>query len=372
MQYREMGKTGCKVSALGFGCMRFPCTDPEKSSTIDEETAKKMLRTAIDMGVNYVDTAYMYHDGESERFVGRALQDGYREKVYLATKLPMWNVKEEADFDRLLNEQLEKLQTDHIDFYLFHALNGEHWEKVKNFGLIEKMRKAKAQGKIRHMGFSFHDDLETFKKIVDEFEGAEFCQVQYNYANTDYQAGDEGIEYAVAKGLGIIVMEPLLGGELANPLWNIKDCFPQGASYVKTALDFIWDKPQVSLLLSGMSSFEQTMQNIEFASASAENCLSDEQKASYVKAKKIYDERIQVPCTGCQYCQPCPMGVKIPEVFSAFNKVTHNDKDSVLKAMPNISEQCSLCVQCGKCEEKCPQNIKITEKLQSVKTYLEK
>lgn len=366
MNYRKMGNTGCMVSALGFGCMRFPCTDPENDKTIDEELSKKMLRYAIDNGVNYVDTAFFYHGGESERFVGRALKDGYREKVYLATKLPMGEVKEEGDFDRLLNEQLVKLDTDHIDFYLFHALNAGHWETVKRFGFMEKMKRAKAEGKIRHIGFSFHDDLETFKKIVDEFECAEFCQVMYNYENVDFQAGEEGIAYAAAKGLGVIVMEPLRGGKLAEPVPEVKAVFPEGTDFVKSALDFVWDNENVSLLLSGMSSFEQTVKNIEYACGAKENKLTAGEKEIFVRAKKAADALVQVPCTNCRYCQPCPNDVCIPDIFAAYNKITRVSRGGVLKLMPDIAEKTAACVACGACEAMCPQNIKIIDELKKI------
>lgn len=366
MRYRKMGNTGCMVSALGFGCMRFPCTDPENDKTIDEELAKKMLRYAIDNGVNYVDTAFFYHGGESERFVGRALKDGYREKVYLATKLPMGEVKEEGDFDRLLDEQLRKLDTDHIDFYLFHALNAGHWETVKKFGFMEKMKQAKAEGKIRHIGFSFHDDLDVFKTIVDEFDGAEFCQVMYNYENIDFQAGAEGIAYAAAKGLGVIVMEPLRGGRLADPAPEVKAVFPDGTDYVKEALDFVWDNENVSLLLSGMSSFEQTESNIAMADEAEAGMLTPEQKERFAAAKKAADALVQVPCTGCRYCQPCPNEVCIPDIFAAYNTITRVSRGGVLRIMPDIAELTARCIGCGACEAMCPQNIKIISELKKI------
>ena len=217
MRYREMGKTGVKVSVLGFGCMRLPTVDGD-DSRIDEERAIKIIRNGIDSGINYVDTAYGYHSGNSERLVGKALKDGYRDKVNLATKLPLWNINCEEDVDRLLNEQLAKLDTDYIDFYLLHAVNNDSWEnKVLKFNVLPKLEQKLAEGKIRHLGFSFHDDLEVFKKVIDSYDGFEFCQIQFNYIDVDYQAGMEGLQYAASKGLGVIVMEPLLGGKLAAP-----------------------------------------------------------------------------------------------------------------------------------------------------------
>ena len=236
MKYRKFGSTGLEVSALGFGCMRLPI---HEDKTIDEEKAIAMIRHAIDSGVNYVDTAYPYHQGTSELVVGKALKDGYREKTYLADKLPVWLIEKEEDFDKYLDEQLEKLGTDHIDFYLLHALSRERFEeRVKKFNLTKKMEEAKAAGKIRYLGFSFHDSLDVFKEIVDYYHW-DFCQIQYNYINTNYQAGTEGLKYAASKGLGVVVMEPLLGGKLANLAEHVAEVVPDKKSQVEYALDFL-------------------------------------------------------------------------------------------------------------------------------------
>ena len=240
MKYREFGKTGLKVSALGFGTMRLPLL--EDGVTVDEKEAVRIIRHAIDSGVNYVDTAYPYHQGTSEIVVGKALRDGYRDKVFLADKSPIWKLEKESDFDSILEEQLQKLQTDHIDFYLFHALNKERFEKIKNFHLIDHMLEARKAGKIRYLGFSFHDDLEVFKQIVDYTDQWDFCQIQYNYINRAYQAGDEGLTYAAEKGLAVIIMEPLLGGRLANLSEHVAEVFSQDKTSVEHALDFLWDK----------------------------------------------------------------------------------------------------------------------------------
>jgi len=363
MNYNIFGKTGCNVSRLGFGAMRLPMLDKE---TIDVDEAVRMIRYAIDNGVNYVDTAFFYHNGESEKIVGKALKDGYREKTYLATKLPMGEVKTTEDFDKLLNTQLEKLGTDHIDFYLFHALNEDHWNTVKKLGLIEKMKQAKADGRIRHMGFSFHDGLRIFKRIVDEYEGCEFCQIQLNYLDTDHQAGMDGLEYAVSKGLGVVIMEPIRGGALANPSEDVLSALPQGRTPVENALAFLWDKKEVSLLLSGMSNFEQVSQNIESAGKFDVGCLSDDDKEKFVEAKKIFDKGTLIPCTGCNYCQPCPNNVLIPQVFAAYNKITDGGLHAVSAELPNIEEIICRCAKCGECEAKCPQQIKIVEKLRGI------
>ena len=244
MKYRVLGKTGAEVSVLGFGCMRLPVLENE---AIDESEAIRIIRKGIDNGINYLDTAFGYHNGQSEILVGKALKDGYRNKAYLATKLPLWSVNCEDDVERIFNEQLSKLDTDYIDFYLLHAVNKESWEtKVLKFDILPKLEKKLAEGKIKHLGFSFHDDLDVFKKIIDSYDGFEFCQIQFNYIDTDYQAGIEGLEYAASKGLGVIVMEPLLGGKLANPHDKIKELLGENKSPVEWALDFVWNRPEVA------------------------------------------------------------------------------------------------------------------------------
>ena len=302
MKYRKFGNTGVEVSALGFGCMRLPINEDK---TINEEQAIAMIRHAIDSGVNYVDTAYPYHQGTSELVVGKALKDGYREKTYLADKLPVWLLEKEEDFDKYLDEQLEKLGTDHIDFYLLHALSRERFEeKVKKQNLTKKMEEAKAAGKIRYLGFSFHDSLDVFKEIVDYYPW-DFCQIQYNYINLNYQAGTEGLKYAAGKGMGVVIMEPLLGGKLANLAEHVAEVVPDKKSQVEYALDFLWDKPEVSLLLSGMSAPEQVEQNLEYASRSEIGMVTEEDRQVYAKAKEIFDKMALVNCTKCAYCMPC-------------------------------------------------------------------
>lgn len=367
MLYRKFGKTDCMVSQLGFGAMRLPLENKEDDSAIDEKEAVAMIRHAIDSGVNYLDTAYFYHGGNSERVCGKALQDGYREKTYLASKLPMGEVNCREDFDRLLNEQLSKLSTDHIDFYLFHALNAEGWDKVRRFSLIEKMKEAKADGRIRHMGFSFHDDLKVFEQILDEYEGCEFCQIQLNYLDSDYQAGLEGLKKAHEMGFGVVIMEPLRGGALASPPDCVKRLLPENISPVQTALSYIWNMSEVTLLLSGMSNMQQLSENIEFAGKCTEGMLSAADIERLAAAKKEYDRQSLIPCTRCLYCQPCPAGVEIPDIFAAFNLIGSSDRRAVKEKMPDIEDKISLCVDCGKCEKKCPQNIKIRAELKRIK-----
>lgn len=368
MQYRKCGSLDFEVSALGFGCMRLPIVDGN-SANIDEEEAIKLIRYAIDNGVNYIDTAYPYHQGNSEFVVGKALKDGYREKVKLATKLPVWEVKEYADFDRLLNEQLKKLQTDYIDFYLLHALNKDSWKKVKDLGVLEWLGKAVADGRIKHPSFSFHDTLDVFKDIVDSYDW-DMCQIQFNYMDTEYQAGLEGLKYAGSKGIAVVIMEPLRGGKLAkNVPADVKAAFD--ASGIKRtpaawALRWIWNFPEVSTVLSGMGAMEEVQENIATAAEAKPLSLTDEELATIEKVKEIYQQRIKVNCTECGYCQPCPSDVKIPQVFRMYNELSMYETDEPkrgYKGMIDRGEDASKCVECGQCESACPQNLSIIEEL---------
>ncbi len=363
MQYRVLGNTGCEVSALGYGCMRFPTTDNTPgSANIDKAEAIRLIRHAIDNGVNYVDTAYNYHGGQSEIVVGEALQDGYRDKTYLATKCPVWLVKQPEDFDRLLDEQLTKLQTDHIDFYLLHALDEERFdETIHPLGLVDKMVEAKKAGKIRYMGFSFHDSLDAFKKIVDYTDQWDFCQIQYNYINTDYQAGTEGLRYAAAKGLGVVIMEPLLGGRLAVAPAQVAPIIPEGRPAVEWALDWLWDQKEVGLLLSGMGTMEMVEQNMAYASASHVGMVPEEERPLYAKAKEVFETMAIVPCTKCQYCMPCPFGVNIPAVYDAYNKTASLGLRRAKPIYAELEGKADLCQACGACEHHCPQHICSTE-----------
>ena len=370
MQYRKFGNTGIEVSALGFGCMRLPINE---DTTINEEKAVAMIRHAIDNGVNYIDTAYPYHQQTSEFVVGKALKDGYREKVYLADKLPIWLLECEEDFDKYLDEQLKKLDTDHIDFYLLHALSRERFEeKVKKFNVVKKLEEAKAAGKIRHVGFSFHDSLELFKEIIDYYDGWEFCQIQYNYINVNYQAGMEGMKYAADKGLGVVIMEPLLGGKLANLAPHVAEAFPaDGKSHVEYALDWLWDQKEVSLLLSGMTEPDQVEKNLEYASRSSIGMVTEEEKAYYAKAKEIFDKMALVSCTKCAYCMPCPFGLNIPELFQAYNMTASHGMAPAKAAYAELETKADACRACHRCEKECPQHIKISELMPKVAKVFE-
>ncbi len=365
MNYREFGRTGCKVSALGFGIMRMPKGADGK---MDRPRCIAMIRNAIDNGINYIDTAFNYHGGESESVVGEALQNGYREKTYLASKLPVWMVQSEDDFDRLLSTQLERLQTDHIDFYLLHALSLDRWKNtVLKYNLLDKMAQAKRDGRIRHIGFSFHDTNAAFHEILDGYGGWDFCQIQYNYVDTDNQAGQEGLHAAAAKGLGVVIMEPLLGGRLANAPDRVKACLPQDRSPVEAALDFLWTQPEVSLLLSGMSDETQVAENMMYASRAEVGMLPVEEFIKYGKAKAVFDHMALVHCTGCAYCMPCPFGVEIPTVFSCYNRTVADGEKKAWAAYEPVQGKADLCRSCGKCEKVCPQHIEIRKVLADAK-----
>lgn len=378
MQYRKFGKLNIETSALGFGCMRLPLLK-DGSGNIDEIEAIRLIRDSIDKGVNYVDTAYPYHGGKSELLVSKALKDGYREKVYLADKCPVWLVKVYEDFDRLLNEQLEKLQTDHIDFYLMHALDANSWKNIKSLDCFKFIEKAKKDGRIKHIGFSFHDKLEVFKDIVDSYEW-DFCQIQYNFIDQENQAGSEGLYYAAAKNMAIVVMEPLLGGKLAKeapcPVQALWDTAKVKRTPVGWALSWIWNHPQVSVILSGMNAQEQLDENLAVGEKAVPNFLSKEENDLVDKVKNKYAELTKVPCTACEYCMPCSSGVDIPGVFKLYNQASiYNDlegsSDEYKKGIDD-KKKADNCVECGDCESVCPQKIQIIEKLKEAHEVLSK
>jgi len=365
MQYRPFGKLDYQVSALGFGCMRLPTLDA--NNKIDEPEAIRMVRHAIDQGVNYIDTAYPYHGGESERLVAKVLKDGYRDRVKLATKLPVWEVKEPADFDRLLNEQLAKLEVETIDFYLLHALNADSWHKVRDMDVLAWAEGALADGRIQHLGFSFHDKHEVFIEIVDAYDKWDFCQIQYNYMDIEEQAGTKGLEYAASKGLAIVIMEPLLGGKLVNapqPVQDLWSTAPVKRSPVGWALQWLWSNPHVSTILSGMSTMEQVEDNLVHADQSSVGLLTEPEYEVVAKVADLYRTLSPIPCTDCKYCMPCPNDVDIPRNFAVFNSgVMYDSVEDARRGYEWIKEEAraSSCIQCGICEEKCPQSIPISD-----------
>lgn len=372
MHHRVLGKTGAQVSALGFGAMRLPTLG--KEADVDESAAVEMIRYAIDHGVNYVDTAYVYHGGNGETAVGKALAAGYRKRVFLATKLPIWSVRTCADCDRLLDEQLARLQTDHIDFYLLHCLNGPSWRRMREVGVPRWAETAQANGLIRHFGFSFHDTYEAFVEILDDYDWP-FCQIQYNYVCEEVQAGTRGLQYAAGKGVGVIVMEPLFGGTLANPPPQVQEVWasaPGMPNPVDLALRWVWDKPQVSLVLSGMTRLDQVQQNIAIAKRACVGGLDPEHHRLIARVQEMCRQLSPIPCTRCGYCLPCPNGVAIPVNFELSNNATVFKGNSVTLCrnlyhfLPE-AERASACVACGVCEEKCPQGIPISQTLERVR-----
>jgi len=382
MLYREIGKTGEKVSILGFGCMRLPLIDSDIEH-IDEEKATKMIKYAIDNGVNYYDTAFPYHSnrrdkgGMGEVFVGKALKE-YRDKIYLATKLPSWLVKSRDDMDHFLDMQLERLQTGHLDFYLLHCLNGRDWNNLKNLDVFSFLESVKADGRVKHVGFSFHDEYSVFKDIVDSYNW-EFCQIQYNYMDNEYQAGKKGLDYAAQKGLGVIIMEPLRGGNLVRvvppDIQQIWDKADVKKAPVEWALRYLWNDSNISMVLSGMTEMEHVMENIKIASSSHANSLTDKELEIFKEVKELYQKRHLVNCTTCKYCMPCPQGVNIPVNFAHLNNLAIYKDIKTSKYQYNTfvakSQHASNCIGCGKCEKACPQHISIINTLKEVAKTLE-
>jgi predicted aldo/keto reductase-like oxidoreductase len=371
MKYRKFGKLDWEASVLGFGAMRLPYFDGD-SSKIDESLAIEMIRYAIDHGVNYVDTGYSYHRGSSERLIGKALKDGYWEKVRLANKMPVWLVKEEGDFDRYFGEQLDRLQTDYIDLYLLHALTGNSWSNMKKLGVTEWAEGAIAEGRIGHFSFSFHDDFAAFKEIVDGYDGWEFCQIQYNYMETQsgrYGPGTEGLMYAASKGLAVVVMEPIQGGRLTVPSPGIQAIWSEGPfkrTPAEWALQWVWNQPEVSIVLSGMSTMQYVVENVESAGRSGPGTLTSKELDLVEQVRQEYEELGFIGCTGCGYCVPCPQGVAISEIFAIFNEYYSTQDEAVIKSYTEKippESRASLCASCGQCEELCPQQLPIMKLL---------
>jgi predicted aldo/keto reductase-like oxidoreductase len=368
---------GISVSRLGFGAMRLPTREIDGKQAIDREEAITMIRRAIDAGVNYVDTAYGYHGGESERVVGEALQNGYREKVYLATKLPCWLVKTREDMDRLLDEQLQKLKTDHFDFYLLHALNHGSFENMKKLGYHEFLDKAVASGKIRFPSFSYHDDGDLFPRIIDDYPW-KMAQIQLNLLDGEYQAGLRGMRYAAKKGVHIVVMEPLRGGSLAMPPKQVKDLyetFPTRRSSVEWAFRYLYNMPEVMTILSGMSTMEQVEDNLRIFQGADVGVITPQEEALLAKVKDAYLSRIKTSCTGCNYCQPCPENVAISNIFRGYDEASMLDKMPGFRGryqtLTDEGKDASKCIACGKCERACPQHLPVIRYLKEIRSTME-
>lgn len=383
MLYRKMRKNDDALSILGFGCMRLP---QKKGSPgdgkIDEERATTQIRKAIDMGVNYIDTAMPYHMGACEPFLSRALSNGYREKIKLATKLPHWSVKKKEDMDSILKSQLNRLKTEQIEYYLIHALDGQSWQKLEAMGVDEFLSHAKADGRIANAGFSFHGDQEAFTNIVDSYDW-DFCQIQYNFMDQQNQAGTKGLKYAASKDLGVIIMEPLRGGMLAKePPSEVKKLWSE-ADEVRTpaewSLRWIWNHPEVTVVLSGMNDEGHIQENIRVAEDAYPNTLSEKELDLIRRVAKKYQSLMKAGCTGCRYCMPCPSGVDIPTCFEAYNyshmygdskwaKFFYIGRVSGLVGNPGRASQCE---ECGECMEACPQKLPIPELLKEVASEME-
>ena len=382
MQYRTFGKLDWKPSALGFGAMRLPTIGGDQSR-IDEPQAIQMIRYAIDHGVNYLDTAYPYHNGMSERLVGKALKDGYREKIHLATKMPVRMVTKAEDFDRFFNEQIERLDVNNLDFYLFHGLRKDSWKMVRDLGIVNWAEKKMAQGYFHNLGFSFHDDTDALKFIIDDYDNWTFCQIQYNFIDVNFQAGRRGVEYAASKGLGIVVMEPLRGGRLAKtPPDAIAKVWATAAkprSHIEWAFQWLWSQPEISLTLSGMSAMEQVVDNVAIAERSGNVRLSADEQAIIDKVRAAYQGLNPIPCTGCNYCMPCPNGLDIPRNFAIYNEAKMWD-DIRMGRMRyqgqgpgdglKPDQRAEMCLDCGECLEACPQGLPIPDWMKIVAAEL--
>jgi predicted aldo/keto reductase-like oxidoreductase len=367
MKFRRFGRLKWKASALGFGIMRLPTIGGD-AAKINEPVATRMLRYAIDHGVNYLDTAYPYHGGNSEAFLGKVLQKGYREKVKLATKMPTWLVNSQEDMDKYLDEQLIRLKTD-TDFYLLHGITKERWQRLKELNVIEWLEKKRDEGKFSHFGFSFHDTYDVLRDIIDSYDGWTFCQIQYNYVDADHQAGTEGLRYAASKGLAVVVMEPVAGGRLAitppkqvQSLWKKAEIKRTSA---ELALLWVWNHPEVSVVLSGMSTMQQVIENVKTANRSVPPTLSQEELRFVDKLAQKYKKLGFIGCTGCRYCMPCDSGVSIPEIIASVNEFYIKDGSEEVKTKYHeqikLENQAGKCIKCGKCEQRCPQQLPIRD-----------
>ena len=377
MKYRLDERSGNKLSILGFGCMRLP----RGVGGIDIPKSEKLILKAIEAGVNYFDTAYLYMG--SEAALGTVLsKNNVRDKVYLATKLPIVHCRANADFDRFMEAQLAALSTDYFDYYLMHNINSlAQWKKMCDLGICEWISGKKASGKLRQIGFSFHGAKDEFVQVLNAYDW-DFCQIQYNYANEHYQAGVDGLTLAAAKHIPVVIMEPLLGGKLANGLSRAAvDVFTKAnAAYSPAAwsLRWLWNQPEVTVVLSGMNEDAQLEDNVATADLCEPNMLTENEKSAYEKVVALFKSTDKVPCTGCSYCMPCPQGVNIPACFASYNaSYTHGRITSLVMYTTSTAANregnslASRCVDCGKCQRLCPQKIEIGRELKAVKRRLE-
>ena len=370
MKYRTMGKLGIEASAFGLGCMRFNGA-ASGDSVIDEEKAISLIRRAIDGGVTYLDTAYVYLSRTSEIVLGKALKDGYREKVTIATKMPSEAVHDRASMEALLSEELGKLQTDHIDFYLMHGINKEKWEYFKSIGAPQFFDDMKKAGKIRYKCFSFHGPYDEFEYILNDYDW-DMVQIQYNFMDINNQAGTKGLELAGKKGIPVVIMEGLLGGRLSKAPSNVQalyDAFPVKRSPVEWAFRWLCNHPEVSVVLSGCNEESQIDDNLRIFDTVESGIMSEEELKLMDNVREAYISRTKIGCTGCRYCMPCPNGVNIPGIFSAWNNASLYDTDPKtdwnIRQIREKNNGADHCIGCGACEAACPQHLNIIESLQT-------
>ncbi len=385
MRYRKLGKTNQDVSVLGFGAMRLPmvgATGPmsgfDPNVKIEEVEATRMVHHALEQGVNYFDTAYGYHAGQSERFMGKVLRE-VRSKVMIATKLPLWNLEKKEDLEKIFKEQQQKLQTDYFDVYLVHGLGAATWATAKKFGVLEFMDSLVKSGGIRFAGFSFHDELPLFKEIVDAYDWS-VCQIQFNFYDQDYQAGREGLAYAAARNIGVIAMEPLRGGKIVEKIpaevQAVWDSAPSKKSPVEWAMRWVWNFKDIATALTGASTLAQLQDHTRIVKDAAADSLSPAELEIFDKVRAEYRKLLRIDCTGCGYCMKCPSGVNIPQCFAMYNDahLFHSIEQNTFfyNSMVTPEERASSCTDCQECVEKCPQKINIPEELKKVRDLFEK
>ena len=388
MQYRKMPKSEDSLSVLGYGCMRFRKKSGKSGgifSSFDEELAKEQVMYAIENGVNYLDTAWPYHAGASESFLGEHIlsDKAVRKKVYIATKLPCMMIYRKEKIEDIFEKQLQKLKVDYIDYYLMHSLDGPTWERMKRLDIVAFLEKIKREKKVRHVGFSFHGSHDEFIKISDDY-GWDFVQVQFNILDENFQAGIKGINHAAKKNMGVIVMEPLRGGslvgEIPKEVKELYDGAPVKRSPADWALSWILSNPDITLVLSGMNETEHIKENIEIADKSRPGMLSGAELEIINRVRDKYLELMQVGCTGCGYCMPCPAGINIPDAFKYLNSyhMFKNGKSRLdyalyagAKTEDGKPHWTTSCIDCGKCEKACPQNIEVRKEFEKVRRHME-
>ncbi len=378
MQYKEYH--GEQISSLGFGLMRLPVIDDDQSK-IDIEKVREMVHYAVDNGVNYFDTAYVYHNGFSEKAIGQIMEEDHlRDKINIATKMFTFGANS-PDFDprKMLDEQLKRLRTDHIDFYLLHGLQGKMWETLRDkWNIVKYMNDLKEQGVLRNIGFSFHDEYDSFKTILDEYDGCDFAQIQYNYVDHEIQAGNKGIAYAIEKNVPLVIMEPIKGGSLIFPDYPEIDAIKEkyglgGMNNAELALDYVWDKKGILTVLSGMGNMDMLKGNVEYASRSSEGMITENMEKAIAEIRTLLENTENIPCTGCRYCvDGCPQNIAIPSAFRFYNEgKKYRNPDSQKRMYNRTCANIGDCVECGACSSICPQHLEIPELLKEVRAYLE-